>query len=43
MKCKYALENIFPRSLSFEEMKDIICKNIAGLVVLEENMYYGNK
>lgn len=43
MKCKYEIENIFPSSLSFEEIKEIICKKIARLIVLEENNCYGNK
>ncbi len=43
MKCKYEIENIFPSSLSFDEIKEIICKKIARLIILEENNNYGNK
>ena len=43
MKYKYEIENIFPNSLSFEEIKKIICKKIARLIILEENNCYGNK
>lgn len=43
MKCKYEIENIFPSSLSFEEIKEIICKKIVRLIIIEENIYYGNK
>lgn len=43
MKCKYEIESILPSSLSFEEMKEIICKKIARLIILEENNYYDNK
>lgn len=43
MKCKYEIESILPSLLSFEEMKEIICKKIARLIILEENNYYGNK
>ena len=40
MKCKYLIENIFPDSLSFEEIKDSICKKIARLLIIEENKNY---
>lgn len=43
MKCKYEIEDIFPSSLSFEEIKEIISKKIARLIILEENNYYDNK
>lgn len=43
MKCKYEIENIFPSLLSFEEIKEIICKKIARLIIFEENIYCGNK
>lgn len=43
MKYKYEVENIFPSSLSFKEIKEIICKKIARLIILEENNYYDNK
>lgn len=38
MKCKYEIENILTTSLSFEEIKDSICKKIAKLIILEENL-----
>lgn len=43
MKCKYEIESILPSSLSFEEIKDIVCQKIARLIILEENNYYDNK
>lgn len=43
MKCKYEIENVFPSSLSFEEIKKIVCKKIARLITFEESIYYGNK
>lgn len=43
MKYKYEIENIFPSSLSFEEIRKIICQKIARLIILEENNNYGNK
>lgn len=43
MKYKYEIENIFPNSLSFEEIKEIICLKIARLIILEENNCYDNK
>lgn len=43
MKCKYEIENIFPSSLSFEEIKEMVCKKIARLIIVEENNYYDNK
>lgn len=36
MKCEYEIEHIFHNSLSFEEMKEIICEKIARLIILEE-------
>ena len=43
MKCKYEIENIFPSLLSFDEIKEIVCKKIARLIILEENIQYDNK
>lgn len=43
MKCKYEIESILPSSLSFENMKEIICQKIVRIIILEENNYYGNK
>jgi len=43
MKCKYEIENVFPSLLSFNEIKEIICKKIARLIIVEENRYYDNK
>ena len=43
MKCKYEIENIFPSLLSFDEIKEIVCKKIVRLIIIEENNYYGNK
>ena len=43
MKCKYEIENIFPNSLSVEEIKEIVCKKIVRLIILKENNYYDNK
>lgn len=44
MKCKYEVEYIFPTSLSFEEIKDCICKKIAKIIILEERKFdYDNK
>lgn len=37
MKCKYEIENIFPSTLSFKEIKEIICKKIAKLIIYEES------
>lgn len=37
MKCKYEIENVFPTTLSFEEIKEIICKKIARLMIYQEN------
>lgn len=37
MECKYEIENIFPTSLSFEEIKENICKKIAKIIIMEEN------
>ncbi len=34
---KYEIEHIFPTSLSYEEIKECICKKIAILILLEEN------
>lgn len=43
MRDKYEIENIFPSSLSFERIKEIICKKIARIIILEEKIYYDNK
>lgn len=43
MKCKYEIENISHSSLSFEEIKEIICQKIARIIIIEENNYYDNK
>lgn len=37
MDYKYEIEYIIPTSLSFENIKNCICKKIARLIVLEEN------
>ena len=37
MKCQYEVEYIFHHSLSFEEIKEIMCKKIARLIILEED------
>ena len=36
MNYKYEIEHIFPESLSFEDIKNCICKKIARLILLEE-------
>ena len=43
MKYKYEIENIFPKDISFEQTKDIICKKIARLIIIWENACYDNK
>lgn len=40
MKCKYEIENVFPNSLSFEEIREIICRKIAKVIIIEENKIY---
>lgn len=40
MKCNYEIKNIFHNSLSYEEMKYIICEKIARLIILEEKEIY---
>ncbi len=36
MKCKYEINYTFPKSLSVEEIKEIVCKKIAKLMILDE-------
>ena len=36
MKTKYEIEHIFSSRLSTEELKNIICKKIARIIILEE-------
>lgn len=43
MKCKYDVENVFTSTLSFEQTKEIICKKIARIIIIMENVCYGNK
>ena len=40
MKCKYEVENIFPTSLSFEEIRKSICEKIVNLIIIEKNKIY---
>mgnify|MGYP001133206078 CR=1 FL=1 len=40
MECKYEVENIFPTSLSFEEIRESVCEKIAKLIIIEENKIY---
>lgn len=37
MKCKYEIEYIYPSKISFEEMKNIICKKIAKIIFSNED------
>lgn len=37
MKCKYEIEYIYPDTLSFEQMKESICKKIASIIIFDEN------
>ena len=36
MKIKYEIEDIFPKTLKTEELKNNICKKIAKIVIIEE-------
>ena len=36
MRFKYKIQHIFNNSLSDKEMKDIVCKKIARLIIIEE-------
>ena len=38
MKCKYEVKNIFPVSLSDDDMKKEICRKIARVIFFEENI-----
>lgn len=42
MKCNYEIENVFP-DVSLEEIKQSICKKIARLIMIQENLYRKNK
>ena len=37
MKCKYEIKNIFPDSVSDNDIKNEICRKIARIIVIEEN------
>ena len=37
MDYKYEIENIFPSSLSFEEIKECICRKIARIIIIKDN------
>lgn len=40
MKSEYEIENIFPNSLNVEDIKECICKKIAKIIIIEENINY---
>ena len=37
MKCKFEIEYIYPKDISFEELKKHICKKIARIIIYDEN------
>lgn len=38
--CKYNIKSVFPDDMDFEDIRNIICKKIARIIIADEKEFY---